>query len=633
MLKRLLNIWILIAFVAAVSLAGCSDELSDAGLTDTPESTGTVFLRFRLSLAGSGIPDGSRAGVEQDRTPGTSREDVISSIDLLAFDAETGKLVDRVVLTGNHLAGIYAGRDAVIAVSAKENQRLHIYAAANLPKEICERFVVGVTDDKTVVSYAREDYDYWDVIDKFIAGCAGKQESLQNSAKGCIPMTGQVELSDGSGSTITVDNSHKNENTALAVKVTVSRIVAKMHVLATLETQDGDYVSAMSQTGDAGGATKMGWIHLGDVRYMPNGTNKSTYLFQQSTGSQVYPLWCDDNMGLGGYVNQGGVALEFDESLWRKDFAFYDGMSLHNDNSSSVSHFAKAEAFSQRRLELTQYENTSDERYVKGMYCLENYFDIPANSDEFAVVKDAIPMVTHVSVAAKLTPKWIVIREDYMERMDDFVKYYKDDPIGFRNKYGLGADDFTQTDVDRWHEIRDRYNAYFTKIDYAFRGFRIVETVSEQDSQYILNWSLKHNGMWSNDPADLVKGKYPDGTFYSYDSSYDDHDVPDKPWQRYFYLSMGAVRAASGSDGKFATYAVQHIGGWGYYFTYLDHTGETRDGKTPYTASQVTRNTYYIVNISNFGSPGGTVTKPEHIKVNTFPVGWDYAGKGDINLH
>ncbi len=75
-----------------------------------------------------------------------------------------------------------------------------------------------------------------------------------------------------------------------------------------------------------------------------------------------------------------------------------------------------------------------------------------------------------------------------------------------------------------------------------------------------------------------------------------------------------------------------HIGGWGYYYTYLDQL-QTAQNRTPYTASQVTRNTYYLITVGNFGVPGGSTSQPEYIRVNTEPVGWDYEGKSDIDLH
>ena len=76
-----------------------------------------------------------------------------------------------------------------------------------------------------------------------------------------------------------------------------------------------------------------------------------------------------------------------------------------------------------------------------------------------------------------------------------------------------------------------------------------------------------------------------------------------------------------------------HIGGWGYYYTYLDEFGAPHEGRTPYTASQVTRNTYYLITVEKFGVPGGSTSRPEYIRVNTEPVVWDYEGKGDIDLH
>ncbi len=631
MLKHFLNIWIFSALAVAGFLAGCSD---DRDFPDGPQQSvdgGEVYIRFQMNFANNGIPDGigmgSRAG-EEPETPGTTREDAVSSIDLFVCDAANGNLLYTTALLSVRAGQLLGGEPVGLNLTVPDGSEVRIYAVANMPEKLRGKFIVGrpISD----VSMTSDGASYWDVIDEFVPGCAGKQETLQNSTDGVIPMTAQFEYADGSGSVITIRRSEMTKESPMKLKASLCRMVAKIHVVVTRDDVLPAYARARILTGDT--ETDMGWINLSDVRYIPNGSNKSTYVFPHTYGDgTAYPKYGDLNMDLSKYAKQRGTDLYFDEDKWTKDFSFYNGKALYNEMNADASHFADAESYDEARLANTQDDNDNADRYTKGMYCLENYFDIPAVAG-YGNLVDAIPMVTHVSIAAKLVPKWIVVCEDFQDKMDAFVNEYNDVPTKFRNKYHLDETDFTDADVAAWNVMKETYKDYLTGTAYAFRGFRIIETKSEEDALDFLNWSLKYNMMWSKDPADFEKGKFPDGTFYSYDRRYDDHEVPDKPWQQHFYLTVGAVLSASATDENIAVYSVQHVGGWGYYYTYLNQTGETFTDVPSFKASQVTRNTYYIVTVGNFGSPGGSVTDPELIKTTSASVGWDYCGRGDIYL-
>ena len=306
--------------------------------------------------------------------------------------------------------------------------------------------------------------------------------------------------------------------------------------------------------------------------------------------------------------------MEFDASAWRQDYIFDNGLSLHKENIAAASRLARVERFDQTRYDHTANGSSAADRYTRGMYCLETYFNTPANDAAFAACDEAIPMVTHLSVAAKLTPQWIVLTADYAEKMEKFIKSCEKEE--FLAEHGLTKADFTAEDVTRWRAIRERYSAYFTGTESLYREvFRLIRTENEADAADILNWSLKINNLWCRNPGELA---------YKL---------------KHLYLSAGAVAAAT--TGSAATtgnidikaYSVPHIGGWGYYYTYLDEFGAPHEGRTPYTASQVTRNTYYLITVEKFGVPGGSTSRPEYIRVNTEPVVWDYEGKGDIDLH
>lgn len=681
MLKHLSEILMLAALAVSVSLAGCSDDAVGDGDAGQESYAGNIFVRLKMNLWDNGLPDKShvaaRAGEdtsEEATTPGTSREDATNTIDLLVYDNETNKLIDIVSLNKEEIRQIASTEGLTTALYVKDVKTVRIKIVVNMPERVRSLFSLGlVGDDVPVVSTGNS---YWDVINEFAPDSDGSQEAFEANGTGGIMMTGDFTAEGSNDPVITVEKNNKlTVDNPLKLSSKVCRAVAKIHVLVkavgkqistgeTIEYANAkadEYTAPLADGTGTGGdeySNWIGWIRRENVRYLPNGTNKSTYIFPQSEEGTPKDL----NMNLDEYVSTGKDTeirgMDFDAPKWNRDFAFYNGVALHKENVSPDSHFAKAETFNQTRLDATTGGTTADNRYVKGMYCLENYFDASANfEDDFNSLADAIPMVTHVSVTAKLTPRHILILKDYLSSMDAFVKAYRDNPETFRKEYGLAEEDFTMDDVRRWEGefvtnddntttqekegIRDRYKAEFEGEDNLYRNdFRIIKTASEADAADIINWSMKANKLWTKDPLDFERGKYPDGTFYVYNREYNSQIALDTSnekidWtQQYLYMTAGVVAKATGKNDFLKTYSVPHLGGWGYYYTYIDNVGNTPSGELPsYIKSQVTRNTYYIITVGNFGGPGGTITRPEYIKVNTEPVGWDYAGKGVVNLH
>ena len=614
--------------LAALAAASCvrDDELPEEG-----KFAGDVYVHFRMELNDSGIPGGTRAG-ETGTTPHTPREEAVSTVDLLVCDAATGCLFARIPLNAQQI-GQVTGSGVVVPVTIPEGRTVHVYAAVNMTDLMRKSFRIG--ENCRDLALASIGTNYWGVIEDFVPGSAGQQETLEKNS-GCIPMTGQFTVDATAGNEIALDKAHATEETALPVTAKVSRIVAKVHVLANTD-DTGTYVQSTTSDGE-----QIGWIHLSDLRYQVNGTNKSTFLFAHPNNKAGEYGWRDPNMDLERCI--AGVVdadLEFDASAWRQDYIFDNGLSLHKENIAATNRLARVERFDQTRYDHTANGSSAADRYTRGMYCLENYFDTPANDAAFAACDEAIPMVTHLSVAAKLTPQWIVLTADYAEKMEKFIKSCEKEE--FLAEHGLTKADFTAEDVTRWKAIRERYSAYFTGTESLYREvFRLIRTENEADAADILNWSLKINNLWCRNPGDFENGRYPDGTFYVYDLKYDAQTAATNELAyklKHLYLSAGAVAAAT--TGSAATtgnidikaYSVPHIGGWGYYYTYLDEFGAPHEGRTPYTASQVTRNTYYLITLEKFGVPGGSTSRPEYIRVNTEPVVWDYEGKGDIDLH
>lgn len=659
MRRKLLFLWLMRIIAVVGLLASCSDDTFRDDIPEKEAPAGDVYIRFRMSIGDNGIPDVTRAGDESgtgtgdETTPGSDSENAINSIDLLVYDAKNGKLADIVSLKGETIKGITSDNGVVIPIYAHLNQSLHIYAAANMTDRM--RSELRLDNSLEDVSAASSQSEYWDVMNEFVPGSDGMQENLETN-NGCIPMTGQfVTDGDDAGSTeIIVKEENLSKEKPLVLTTELCRIVAKVHVLArtenfnvtNLETGKPESVPFViakdnSDTQEGGTASDeyadwLGWMRLSSVRYIINGTNKSTYLFPQTqTNADGKTVPKDLNMDLEAYRN----GQLFDESLWSRDFNFYDGMSLHSANILNTQYFGKAEAYDGTKLQSTLNGGTD---YSKGLYCLENYFDTPTDESFYSNRTNAIPSVTHLSIATRLVPRRLAVLTDFPGKLNDFFKEagnmnYSAD---FYRKYNITKNDLDRRDAEHWEKMKKNYfeDNKDSKTELYRTDFIIVKTDNEYDAESLINWSLIARGLWTGDDTDFENGRFPKNTYYIYDTKYDEASgaANGNYSQHYVYLVAGAVALAKGDNIRIKNYSVPHIGGWGYYFTYIDETQEPpTDDKTmtPYTNSQVTRNKYYIITVGNFGTPGGTITEPEYIKVNTLSVGWDYAGKGDIHLH
>ncbi len=612
--------------IAATTLfVGCINDSYREDIPGEEEKMGSVYIRFRMSLNTDGTRSASsRAGEGAaepitGETPGTGPENRINTVDLLVYDT-TDKLIDIIYLNETQTAAIGSEGGVCIPISAQKGQTVRIYAMVNMTHAMRRLFTIGSGLDMAFSAVCNES-DYTKVIDEFIPGSGGKEETLT----GGIPMTGQfkIGISGEGGTDIMVTDEHPTNDKALQVKADITRLMSKIHVLATpLDATTPIYARALHNSSETATASNsLGWIRMENVRYMPNGINRSSYILPQTNVTATSPTSTqlkDLNMSLDGYIS--GEA--FDTQMCDNDYVFLKGEAFHRANIDGV--MARAEAYDADRLARTAASNDPD-RYVSGMYCPENYFDVPQNATIFEDYGDAIPMITHVYIATKLTPRVILIGNDYKTKMQTFVDQFLANPELFRTTYGLSETDFTHDHVTYWDGMKDKLDVL--PVNHGCLEFR---PDNEEEARFIINGSLKMNKQWDPNASDFAAGKYSDGTYYVYDQQYDGagYEGP-----RYLFLTAGAVAESKGVYITIKARSVPHLGGWGYYYTYIDDNGTTLNGVTPYTASQVTRNKYYIITVSNFGVPGGTITEPEYIKVNTESVNWDYSGSGHINLH
>lgn len=286
---------------------------------------------------------------------------------------------------------------------------------------------------------------------------------------------------------------------------------------------------------------------------------------------------------------------------YKEDFYFNSIKSI----STFESYFAQAEEYDASRI-----PTSNNNSYKKGLYCPENTFTLPSN-DAFGKYKsDAWPMVTHVIVSAKFTPKKIVVERS----LADWVQ---------------SPDNISISEAIR-KEIKNKIKA----ADNLNDNFKSLCTIdcssddcsSEDVAKAVLKSSLKMAGYLKDD--ENSQG-LPDETYFWNDSK----DLP-------MVFTYGAAKIFSNvstNTEQFDQFATVPDG-VGYYYIYLDNTNSTTgDGTASYDRknpknSIVERNAYYLVNIKSISGPGDATMKGDNILVNTVKTGWKDGGNAVVDL-
>ncbi|OUO73989.1 hypothetical protein B5F71_12170 [Bacteroides sp. An269] len=226
--------------------------------------------------------------------------------------------------------------------------------------------------------------------------------------------------------------------------------------------------------------------------------------------------------------------------------------------------------------------------YTEGIYCPENTFAL----DETITFEGQQAQITHVCVAAKFTPRNLQVEYDlfnYVAEQQDIEPDIKED-----------IEELRPSNIDE---------------------VVTVECPSEAVARQLLLSSLQR--------ANNRNG-FPEGTYFYHN----------KVKAFYTYGAMGrdgvSMDDIDTNPGVFGDF-VPYIGGWGYYYTYVDNREDyelTPNGWNEfYRHGQVERNRYYILNITRFTRPGSSVTNPNYIMVHTYSLPWEKGGSGEITLN
>ena len=226
-------------------------------------------------------------------------------------------------------------------------------------------------------------------------------------------------------------------------------------------------------------------------------------------------------------------------------------------------------------------------------------------------------MVTSISIALRYTPKEIYVEKGLYDKLESGT--------------GMSA-----SERQEWENMKYKYAENKPWDDTSWTAdVGAVIFQDEADAQFVLTMSLKLNKAYisSTDYGNqVVDGtysgtKFPDNTFFAFTP---ETDTDDK--FLYHYYTYGARQKIVNP-----IYYVPYVGGWAYYYTYLDGDstdfGEgTNSSKAEYSDSQVKRNTYYILKLNKITRLGGSKTDPNNIQVNTTVVPWTKGGRLDVDL-
>lgn len=371
-----------------------------------------------------------------------------------------------------------------------------------------------------------------------------------------------------------------------------------------------------------------GWIRQKDVRFLVNALNLKSYIMEKRVEDLNLKKWVniDPNYDkLASYFviqpPNGIPTPQVDGNF------YYNAVQTLNEQSAYYVQTLKYDA-----NRIPQAVGNNSNSYYEGLYCPENTFTLEGVSDAERLILEEYnypwPMITHVSITAKFTPRELYVEAEMADWIQNVpVADYPELTPGMREKIS---------------KLIEGGKEYLTvETDGKSRTIVIINTASEAESQAMLTASLRY--YYKVQPGGIYNHKgegFPENTYLS---------VVNRNGYTEFY-TYGAARiiaeAAGWSetanpgvpndepdDPKVLASFKAMPRGRGYYYTYIDNRKES-EPITPatYADSQVERNTYYILTINSFSGPGRTGAEPEYVKVHTDVVDWKPGGNAIVEL-
>lgn len=559
--------------IIVFSMIGCAADNFSAEVEEEEVVPGDLVVSINVNLDGSGSSM-SRAEDDEVRIPGTADENRLSHGHLFLQS-----LNDK----GNPVEGqpMYYVK---VSLNVGENTfklknidfgRKRVYIAANLSDEQASYFATNANAEYEIPLAMKGN------------GYGMTQEYARKTDIAMFCTEGQIlDFID-------------NKLYVFEEPFTLKRLVAKVHVTATTSNTNGIEYCTL-----AGPMAGIGWIRLENVKYLINGLNTKSYLMQKYNNNTPE----DPNFSIENNIH---VSDDNIDPIDYQDFYF----NSINSVSEYESNFAQAEKYDASRIPMSN--NSSVENvYTEGLYCPENTFALPTDEQTLKAFydykSDAWPMVTHVIVSAKFTPKKIVVERS----LADWVQ----------NPGNISISEAIRKEIKNKIKAADNLNDNFKSL--CTIDCSSDDCSSEEVAKAVLLSSLKMAGYLKED--DNSQG-LPDETYFWNDSK----DLP----MVFTYGAAKIFSSVSTNTEQFDQFATVPDG-VGYYFIYLDNTNSTTgDGTASYDFTRkdpansiVERNAYYLVNIKSISGPGDATMKGDNILVNTVKTGWKVGGNAVVDL-
>ena len=573
----------------ALLLTGGCQEQNCVEEIDTSHARNSLYLNLSLR-----VNDGSGAvsrATDEGVIPGTDDENTIHSLYIYLFNSETGDLVYWADITNLY----QADNTKTYAIKLQDinlPEKVSIYLAANLTRQQAESITSPTAPYKTnATSYTRaiNEFAPYEFMPQFGVTGISKRDIG-------IAMTGQAVSAAGSEQTFNNIYQYNSLDNPLSLTVDLKRVVAKALLTVAPASSDiaegydkNEAYAVIDSEND-----KKGWVRISDIYYFPNGTNKSLYWFEKENNA-------DPNSDLTDYITSApGAELALNTEGYQGDFVYYN----QTEQYKLYYAYYQAQKFDQ--------ETDKNNSYTAGMYFLENTFTIPDGYDSpLEAYKLALPMVTSISIALRYTPKEIYVEKGLYDQLESGT--------------GMSA-----SERQEWADMKTKYKNKEPWDDTSWSDVGAVIFKDEADAQFVLTMSLKLNNAYisSTEYGNQVTNgtysgsKFPDNTFFAFtpETNTDESFL-------YHYYTYGARQKIENP-----IYYVPYVGGWAYYYTYLDGDGTNTTNKAVYSDSQVTRNTYYILKLNKITRLGGSKTDPNNIQVNTTVVPWNKGGSLNVDL-
>lgn len=594
----------------ALLLTGGCREQDCVEEIDTSHARNSLYLNLSLRVNdGSGAA--SRA-TDEGTILGTDEENKIHSLYIYLFNSTNNTSTNNTLVYWADITNFYQADDKKTDVIKLQDinlpEQVSIYLAANLTRQQAESITSPGASYKTnATSYTRaiNEFAPYEFMSQFgVAGISKRDIG--------IAMTGQaVSAEDSEQKSFGNIYQYNSLDNPLSLTVYLKRVVAK--ALLTVDAADNSEgkkltVGSLDEVDYAviGSENKnKGWVRISDIYYFPNGTNKSLYWFEQKKDNEDFNS--DPNLNLTDYITstETDAELSLNTENYQNDFVYYN----QTEQYKLYYAYYQAQKFDQ--------ETDNNNRYTAGMYFLENTFTIPEETSEYKTqlenYKLALPMVTSISIALRYTPKEIYVEKGLYTQLE--------------NGQGMSA-----SEREEWADMKTKYGDWENFEDQTTSTDEVKSIVfaTEADAQFVLTMSLKLNKAYisSTEYGNQVTNgtysgsKFPDNTFFAFtpETNTDESFL-------YHYYTYGARQKIENP-----IYYVPYVGGWAYYYTYLDGDGTNTTNKAVYSDSQVTRNTYYILKLNKITRLGGSKTDPNNIQVNTTVVPWTKGGRLDVDL-